>query len=116
MTILRRGQMSRGRPEDDLSFAADAAHDLLDRRVALEHGEQPAVEDRAHAVTDRSLLDCGIAGPLEDQTIDRSRRHQQLGDRPSPAKARAAARGTAHRVIQRDRFCRRQSRHVEPLN
>jgi hypothetical protein len=33
-----------------LGFAANAAHDLLNRGVALEHSEQTAVKDRAHTI------------------------------------------------------------------
>src|SRR6516164_4446314 len=86
----------------ELSLAADAAHDLLDRGVALEHREQTAVENRTHAIADRGPLDRSVVGALEDQTIDRPRRHQQLGDRPAPAKAGAATGGAAYRVIKRD--------------
>src|SRR6516162_11154133 len=98
--------------EQDSSLAANATHDFLDCSVAFKDREQTAVKDRAHAITDRGPLDRGIIGTLEDQTVDCSRRHQQLGDRAAPAKAGAAARGAPHWVIQRNRFRRRQPRHV----
>src|SRR5271169_5293562 len=74
-------------------LAADTAHNLFDRGVALDHRQQTAVEDRAHTIAHGGLLDRGIAGALEDQTVDRPRRYEQLGDRPPPAKAGAAAGG-----------------------
>jgi len=43
-------------------LAADAAHDLLDGRVALDDGEQTSVEDRPHAV--------GDSGPFERALIE----------------------------------------------
>src|SRR5271166_1918758 len=96
--IKKTVNRSRDGEEDKktLSFAANAANNLFDRRVAVEHGKQAAVEDRAHPAFDRGALDRGVVGALEDQAIDRPRRHQQLGDRPAPAKAGAAAVRTTH--------------------
>ena len=59
-----------------LGLASDTANDLLDRRVAFEHGEQPAVEDRPHAALDCGALDRGVVGAVKDQPVGRAVRHQ----------------------------------------
>ena len=47
-------------------FAADAADDLFDRRVALDDGEEASVENRPHPVRDRGTLDRALVRALED--------------------------------------------------
>ena len=58
-------------------FAADRADDLLDRRVAFDHGHQAAVEDRAHAV----------ARPPTARSRCRRRRRRSGGRSPGSAPA-----------------------------
>src|SRR5204862_3727178 len=91
--------VSRSAPS---GFAADAADDLFDRRVALDDGEEASVENRPHAVCDRGTLDRALVGALEDQPVDFLGRHQQFGDGAASAIAGVAAFRAARRAGQRN--------------
>src|SRR5579883_2323696 len=106
----------RTTPAGASRLASDAAHDLLDRRVALKHRHQAAVEDRPHAAGDRGLFDRRVVGALEQQAVDRPARHQQLGDRPPAAITGAAAARAADRLIERDRPARGEPVKTEALD
>src|SRR5580700_3120629 len=104
------------RKDGILGLTPDAAHDLLDRGVALDHCDQTVVEDRAHTLFDCNALDRGIVGALEDQTIDRPVRYQELGDGPSAAITGAAAGGAASRMKKGDCLDRSEAFEAEPFD
>ena len=96
--------------------AVDRAQNLLERRLAVEDREQPAVEDRPHAVFDRGVLDRRMVGTSENQPIDRRARDQQFADRQAAAKAGAAALGAAYRTKERRRRASPQALQPTPLD
>src|SRR6266851_7866142 len=96
--------------------AVDAAQNLLERRLAFDDREQPAVEDRPHAVFDRCTLDRRMIGAPENQLVDRRARHQQFTDCQAAAKAGATAFWAPNRTMEDNRSPLRQPLQPTPLD
>src|SRR4051794_8301569 len=99
------------------NLAGDASRDLLDRGVALDHGQQSGIDNGTHSVGDRGLFDVAVIAAFEDQPVNRWARQQQLGNSAAAAITGAAAFRAADRTIKRKiRDIRRQPFEAKALD